>query len=326
MKLNIKVPEERIAKFPREKGKSLLMVVRREPFKIEHRIFYEIVDILTPDYLLVLNNSKVIKAKIKLKKPSGKLADFLFVSSDGNLVKGLMKGRVREGWILESKKGRRFEVLGRDDKGYVVLRSEENIFSVLEDEGEIPLPPYIKRESLPEDERYYQTVYAQKPGSIAAPTAGLHFTEEILKTLNEKGIKAVFVTLHVGPGTFKPVEDPDKHKMEEEYYEIPEQTLEEILKHKGKGGKILAVGTTSVRTLESWARTGKSLGYTDLFIKPPFEFKMVDALLTNFHLPHGTPILLVAAFMGWDKVKITYEEALKRDYMFFSYGDAMLIL
>jgi S-adenosylmethionine:tRNA ribosyltransferase-isomerase len=326
MNLNIKVPEERIAKFPREKGKSLLMVVRREPFKIEHRIFYEIVDILTRDYLLVLNNSKVIKAKIKLKKPSEKLADFLFVSLDGNLVKGLMKGRVREGWILESKKGRKFEVLGRDDKGYVVLRSEENIFSVLEDEGEIPLPPYIKRESLPEDERYYQTVYAQKPGSIAAPTAGLHFTEEILKTLNEKGIKTVFATLHVGPGTFKPVEDPDKHKMEEEYYEIPEQTLEEILKHKEKGGKILAVGTTSVRTLESWARTGKSVGYTDLFIKPPFEFKMVDALLTNFHLHDGTPILLVAAFMGWDKVKITYEEALERDYMFFSYGDAMLIL
>jgi len=326
MNLSIKVPEERIAKFPRERGKSLLMVVRREPFLIEHRVFYEISDILTPDYLLVLNNSKVIKAKIKLKKPSGKFTSFLFVSSKGDLVRGLMKGRVKEGWILESEKGRKFEVLGRDEEGYVVLKTKENILSILEEEGKMPLPPYIRRESLPEDEVYYQTVYAQKPGSIASPTAGLHFTEDILKALNEKGIKTVFITLHVGTGTFKPVKDPEKHKMEEEYYEIPEQALEDILKHKENGGKILAVGTTTVRTLESWARTGKTKGYTDLFIKPPFEFKVVDALLTNFHLPDGTPILLVAAFMGWDKVKFAYEEALRRDYMFFSYGDAMLIL
>ncbi len=322
----IRIPEDRIAKFPRERGKSLLMVVRREPFSIEHRVFYELPEILTSDYILVLNNSKVIKAKIKLKKPSGKFEDFLFVSAEGDLVKGLMRGRVKQGWVLESIKGRKFEVLGRDDRGYVVLKTEENIFLVLEEEGEMPLPPYIKREILPEDEKYYQTVYAQKPGSIAAPTAGLHFSEEILRSLNEKGIKTVFLTLHVGPGTFKPVENPEKHKMEEEYYEIPHKTLEEIVRHKERGGKILAVGTTSVRTLESWARTGKTKGYTDLFIKPPFEFRIVDAILTNFHLPNGTPILLVAAFMGWDKVKAAYDEALRRDYMFFSYGDAMLIL
>ncbi len=322
----IRIPEERIAKFPRERGKSLLMVVRREPFSIEHRVFYELPEILTSDYILVLNNSKVIKAKIKLKKPSGKFEDFLFVSVEGDLVKGLMKGRVKKGWVLESMKGRKFEVLGRDDRGYVILKTKENIFLVLEEEGEMPLPPYIKRENLPEDEKYYQTVYAQKPGSIAAPTAGLHFSEEILRSLNEKGIKTVFLTLHVGPGTFKLVEDSERHKMDEEYYEIPPETLEEIVKHKEKGGKILAIGTTSVRTLESWARTGKTKGYTDLFIKPPFDFKIVDAILTNFHLPNGTPILLVAAFMGWDKVKAAYDEALRRDYMFFSYGDAMLIL
>lgn len=304
-----------------------MMVVRRNPFSIEHRKFYEIVDILTPEYMLILNNTKVLKARLPLRKPSGRFVDLLFVGFDERgFIRGMLKGRVKDGWILKTPKGAEFLVMGRDSEGYVLLEFKGNIFEVLEEEGRMPLPPYIKRDVLPEDEEYYQTVYAEKPGSIAAPTAGLHFTEEILKKLQEKDVKIRFITLHVGPGTFKPVKDIESHKMDEEYYEIPEETLKEILEHRKRGGKILAVGTTTVRTLESWAITGKVRGYTDLFIKPPFEFKMTDALLTNFHLPDGTPILLVAAFLGEEKTMAAYEEALKRDYMFFSYGDAMLIL
>lgn len=304
-----------------------MMVVKKEPFSIEHRKFYEIVDILTPEYLIVLNNTKVLKARLPLRKPSGRFVDLLFVGlDDRGFIKGMLKGRVREGWVLITPKGRKFLVVDRDGEGYVYLKFEGNIFEVLEEEGKVPLPPYIKRDVLPEDEGYYQTVYASEPGSIAAPTAGLHFTDDILKKLAEKGIKIKFITLHIGPATFKPVKDIKSHKMDKEYYEIPEDILKEILEHRKMGGKILAVGTTTVRTLESWATTGKVKGYTDLFIKPPFEFRMTDALLTNFHLLDGTPILLVAAFLGEEKTKVAYEEALKRDYMFFSYGDAMLIL
>ncbi|MEO0169067.1 MAG: S-adenosylmethionine:tRNA ribosyltransferase-isomerase, partial [candidate division WOR-3 bacterium] len=180
--LSIQIPENRIAKFPRGKGKSLLMVVRRNPFSIEHRKFYEIVDILTPEYMLILNNTKVLKARLPLRKPSGRFVDLLFVGFDERgFIRGMLKGRVKDGWILKTPKGAEFLVMGRDSEGYVLLEFKGNIFEVLEEEGRMPLPPYIKRDVLPEDEEYYQTVYAEKPGSIAAPTAGLHFTEEILK-------------------------------------------------------------------------------------------------------------------------------------------------
>lgn len=324
--LEITIPKERIPEYPRGKGKSKLMVVYREPFRIEHRMFYEIVNTLDERYLILLNDTKVIKARITVIKPSGKSVDFLYVGHEGDTVKGMLKGRVKKGWILRTKKGRIFEVLGRDEDGYVYLKTSEDIHRILEDEGKMPLPPYIQREPTKEDEIYYQTVYAKKEGSVAAPTAGLHFTEEILQELKNKGVGIYYITLHVGPGTFKPVKDPEKYKMESEYYNIPEDVIKAIENHKGKDGKILCVGTTTVKTLESYAITGKLSGYTDLYIKPPFEFKITDALLTNFHLPDGTPIQLVAAFLGWDKLRICYEEALKNDYMFYSYGDAMLII
>ncbi len=324
--LEITIPKDRIPKYPRGKGKSKLMVVRREPFSIEHRMFYDIVNILDGKYLILLNDTKVIKARLTLIKSSGKSVDLLYISHKDNVVKGMLKGRVKKGWILKTKKGRVFEVLGRDGDGYVYLKINEDIHRILEDEGKMPLPPYIQREPTKEDEIYYQTVYAKKEGSIAAPTAGLHFTEEILQEMKKRGVGIYYITLHVGPGTFKPVKDPEKHRMESEYYHIPEDVINSIEYHKGRGGKILCVGTTTVRAIESYAITGKLSGYTDLYIKPPFKFRMTDALLTNFHLPDGTPIQLVAAFLGWDKLRICYEEALKNDYMFYSYGDAMLII
>ncbi|NPB03954.1 MAG: tRNA preQ1(34) S-adenosylmethionine ribosyltransferase-isomerase QueA [Thermotogae bacterium] len=324
----IEIPKERIALYPREKGKSKLLVIRRRPFVLEHRIFSDLPEILKrggEPFLVVMNDTKVLKALLPMVKPSGRKVNVLFVEKTPGGFKGMAKGRMKVGWILKTPKGRVARVLGRDEKG-LVLFEMENVLDALEDEGLMPLPPYIGREPIPEDESFYQTVYARNPGSIAAPTAGLHFTPEIIGKLKKMGIEVVYLTLHVGIGTFRPVKDPSTHRMENEYYSISPDVAQKIEEHRRSGGKVLAVGTTTTRALESWALTGSIEGNTDLFIKPPYEFKIVDALLTNFHLPDGTPILLTAAFAGEEILLKAYEEALRRDYLFFSYGDATLIL
>ncbi|NPA80965.1 MAG: tRNA preQ1(34) S-adenosylmethionine ribosyltransferase-isomerase QueA [Thermotogae bacterium] len=326
--LDITVPPERIATRARPKGTSRLLVIDREPFRLRHRRFSDLPDILKEEgspFLVILNDTKVIKAMLPMFKPSGRRVLVLFVERTPYGFKGMVKGRMREGWILRTPKGREAKVLGRDEEGYVLLEMED-VFTVLEEEGRMPIPPYMGREPTPEDEEYYQTVYARNPGSIAAPTAGLHFTPEIIERLKEEAVDVLYITLHVGVGTFKPVKDIRTHRMEREYYRIPEDVARRIEEHRRRGGKVLAVGTTTTRALESWALTGLREGYTDLFIKPPYDFKVVDALLTNFHLPDGTPILLTMAFAGEDVLKRAYEEALRRDYLFFSYGDATLIL
>lgn len=326
--LDVEVPEERIARYPRPKGRSKLLVIRRRPFSLEHRAFYELPDVLKSTgerFVLVLNDTRVIKALLPMVKPSGRRVNVLFVERIPGGFRGMAKGRMKPGWVLRTPKGREAKVVGRDREGYVLFEMED-VFAALEEEGKMPLPPYIGREPGPEDERYYQTVYARNPGSIAAPTAGLHFTEEILERLKGYGYEVLYLTLHVGPGTFKPVKDLESHRMEREYYRIPPETARKIEEHRAAGGKVLAVGTTTTRALETWGLTGKTEGYTDLFIKPPYEFKVVDALLTNFHLPDGTPILLTMAFAGEEVLKRAYLEALRRDYAFFSYGDATLIL
>ena len=291
-------------------------------------MFYELPEVLRETgerFLIVMNDTRVIKALLPMVKPSGKRVNVLFVEKTPYGFRGMAKGRMKPGWILRTPGGREARVLGRDEEGYVLIEMED-VFSALEEEGKMPLPPYIGREPTPEDEEYYQTVYARKPGSIAAPTAGLHFTPEIISRLREYGYDTLYITLHVGPGTFKPVKDPDTHRMDREYYSVPEDVARRIEEHKGSGGKVLSVGTTTTRALESWALTGQREGYTDLFIKPPYRFRVIDALITNFHLPDGTPILLTMAFAGRKVIKRAYEEALRRDYMFFSYGDATLIL
>ncbi len=291
-------------------------------------MFYELPEVLRETgerFLIVMNDTRVIKALLPMVKPSGKRVNVLFVEKTPYGFRGMAKGRMKPGWILRTPGGREARVLGRDEEGYVLIEMED-VFSALEEEGKMPLPPYIGREPTPEDEEYYQTVYARKPGSIAAPTAGLHFTPEIISRLREYGYDTLYITLHVGPGTFKPVKDPDTHRMDREYYSVPEDVARRIEEHKGSGGKVLSVGTTTTRALESWALTGQREGYTDLFIKPPYRFRVIDALITNFHLPDGTPILLTMAFAGREVVKRAYEEALRRDYVFFSYGDATLIL
>ncbi|HHG75112.1 MAG TPA: tRNA preQ1(34) S-adenosylmethionine ribosyltransferase-isomerase QueA, partial [Persephonella sp.] len=204
----------------------------------------------------------------------------------------------------------------------------DDIDRLLEKYGHIPLPPYIEREDEEKDKELYQTVFARKQGAVASPTAGLHFTKKLLEKLEKKGVKKAFCTLHVGLGTFRPIktEDITKHKMHEEFYQIPDETLQAIKETKQKGKKVIAVGTTVVRTLETYAQTGRKEGFSDIFIYPPYSFKMVDALITNFHLPKSTLILLVSAFAGRDFIMEAYKEAVEKKYRFFSYGDAMLII
>jgi S-adenosylmethionine:tRNA ribosyltransferase-isomerase len=218
------------------------------------------------------------------------------------------------------------KIAGKEPDGRWILEFAKEIDGLMEERGVAPLPPYIRREARDEDRERYQTVYASEGGAIAAPTAGLHFTEDLLSRIRAQGIDVRRVTLHVGIGTFKPVkcEVVEDHRMDEERFTIPQETVDTL---EGRGGRrVIAVGTTTVRTLESWARTGRTSGETDLFIHPPFAFRAVDALVTNFHLPKSTLLMLVSAFACRDRILEAYEEAKREGYRFFSYGDAMLIL
>lgn len=337
---NYYLPPELIAQYPIEpRDHSKMMVVRKSTGEIEHRIFYEIVDILDSNYVLVVNDSKVIPARLYGKlQESGKEVEVLLVRE---LEEDLWECLVRPAkkFIVGSKvffgnslsatviraltEGRR--ILAFDPKG--ILKKE------LDKVGVMPLPPYIKRLPNEEDKTRYQTVYAEKPGSIAAPTAGLHFTERVLNGLREKGVRILRVTLHVGPGTFRPLkkgEDVEKQRLDPEYFEILEETAQEIKKAKREGKIILAVGTTTTRALESaydsdWKAIKRS-GFTDLFIRPGYKFKIVDALLTNFHLPGSSLIMLVAALLGKELTLKAYEIAVRERYRFYSYGDCMLII
>ena len=327
------LPEELIAKYPVEPRDSCrLMVLDRKTQKIEHRIFRDIVDYLEEGDLLVLNDTKVIPARLIGRKTTGAKIEILLLRPyTDNEWEVLIKN------IKRLKPGQEV-IFGEDFKAVLLEKYQEgkarvklignNIKELINKYGHIPLPPYIEREDEEKDKEAYQTVFARKEGAVASPTAGLHFTQELLKKLEEKGIKKAFCTLHVGLGTFRPIqtEDITKHKMHEEYYQIPDETLQAIRKTKEKGKRVIAVGTTVVRTLETYAQTGKKDGFSDIFIYPPYQFKMVDALITNFHLPKSTLILLVSAFAGKDFIFKAYNEAIQQKYRFFSYGDAMLIL
>ncbi len=327
------LPKELIAKYPVEPRDSCrLMVLDRKNQTIEHRIFRDILDYLKEGDLLVLNDTKVIPARLigKKEKTGANLEVFLLKQVEDNVWEALIKNirRLKPGDRIFISEDFFVEYLSREeDKGFVKLHSK-NLKEDLEKYGHIPLPPYIERPDEEKDKQLYQTVFAKKEGSVASPTAGLHFTTELLEKIKSKGVKIAYVTLHVGLGTFKPVKDEDitKHKMHEEFYSIPEETLTMIKETKEKGKSVIAVGTTVVRTLESYAITGKREDYTNIFIYPPFEFKIVDKLITNFHLPKSTLIMLVSAFATREFILKAYNEAVKEKYRFFSYGDAMFIM
>mgnify|MGYP000033115447 CR=1 FL=1 len=330
------LPEELIAQTPLERRDgSRLMVLNRETGEIQHKHFYDVIDYLNPGDCLVMNDSRVLPARLMGHRPTGGVVEVLLLRDLGNKC-----------WECLCKPGRKMQVGNevifgdgeltavvrevREDGNRVVEFRYEGIFlEVLERLGKMPLPPYIKEEL--QDQERYQTVYSREVGSAAAPTAGLHFTKELLEKIREKGVNEAFVTLHVGLGTFRPVkaEEVTEHHMHSEFCMMPKEAAESINETKKNGGRVVCVGTTSCRTLESLVEPDGSFreksAWTDIFIYPGFEFKGLDALITNFHLPESTLIMLVSALAGREHILNAYNTAVKERYRFFSFGDAMFI-
>ena len=334
---NYELPNDLIAQHPlANRTDSRLLDLRPDEgqhVQLVDRQFREILDLVKPGDLLVFNDTKVIPARLHGKKETGGLVELLIerISGEQQAWVQVRASKVpKTGSIvhIHNQAGETFDVemIGYDGRFYEV-RFPENVFALLERFGELPLPPYIEHQPDGEDAQRYQTVVAKNPGAVAAPTAGLHFDESILQQLRDVGVNHATVTLHVGAGTFTPVreEDLSKHKMHYEWFSIPESTLKAIEETKRKGGRIIAVGTTSLRALESQAISGQSSGETNLFITPGFQFKTVDCLLTNFHLPKSTLLMLVSAFAGVDNIRTAYQHAIQQRYRFFSYGDAMFL-
>ena len=333
------LPEALIAQHPcPQRDASRLMVVDRGARKIHHAQFSQIGEFLPAQSLLVINNTKVIPARLMGRKlPTGGKIEVLLTHQKGmNSWEALVKPgrRVTHGTRLAFGEGALTgKILAKSSLGLYTIRFkyDGDFEEILAQVGRVPLPPYIKREPLRTDKAEYQCVYAKEAGAIAAPTAGLHFTLELMDKLKRDGIHHVTLTLHVGLGTFQPVkvEDIERHKMHAEYFELPQKSADRINAAKGEGRKIVAVGTTSVRALETVASEGNVdpyQGYTDIFIYPGYQFKVVDALVTNFHLPKSTLLMLVSAFAGHEFILEAYQTAITEKYRFYSYGDAMLII
>ena len=332
------LPQELIAQTPLEpRDSSRLMILNKSDGSIEHKIFRDIIDYLNPGDCLILNDTRVIPARIYgVKEETGAVVEFLLLNQrENNVWECLCKPGKR------AKIGTKFvfgegivkcEVIDVTDDGNRIIHFDcdsKKIYNILDKIGKMPLPPYITEE-LKDGERY-QTVYSRELGSAAAPTAGLHFTNELLNRIKEKGVKIGYVTLHVGLGTFRPVkvEDVTKHKMHSEHYHISKETADLINETKKKGGRVISVGTTSTRTLESVATKNGCIcedeDNTSIFIYPRYKFKCIDALITNFHLPESTLIMLVSALAGYNNIMNAYNIAVKEKYRFFSFGDAMFI-
>ncbi len=332
------LPKELIAQTPLEKrDSSRLLVLDKTSGEVEHKHFYDIINYLNEGDCLILNDSRVLPARIYgIKKETGARVEFLLLTQRSQKVWECLAGpgkKARENTEFVFGDGimtcKVLEVLENGNR-VVEFYCEDNFFATLDKLGEMPLPPYITAKL--EDKERYQTVYSKELGSAAAPTAGLHFTEDLLQKIRDKGINIGYVTLHVGLGTFRPVkvDDVTKHKMHSEHYEVPEETAKLIKETKANGGRVISVGTTSCRTLEAVAKEHGEViacdGWTDIFIYPPYQFKVLDGLITNFHLPESTLIMLVSAFAGYDNIMNAYKIAVEEKYRFFSFGDAMLIV
>ncbi len=350
------LPDDRIARYPAEhRDESRLLVVPPEdgvPFR--HLRFRDVTELLRPGDLLVVNESRVRPARLLGRKPTGAPAEILLLGP-ADTVRERDGGGPRDGpdddprdWVALVRPGSKLkpgrtvdvaddltvEILDSAPGGGRVVRlhTTGSVEAAIERHGHMPLPPYIDRDDEPLDRERYQTVYARDPGSVAAPTAGLHFTDELLARIEAMGVRRAAVSLHVGIGTFRPVEadDPTEHEMHHETYFVPESVAEAVAETRAAGGRVWAVGTTVVRTLEAAAGPDGQVrpgpGSTDLFIRPPYDFRVVDALITNFHLPRSTLLMLVAALGGYDRVMEAYGEAIAEGYRFYSYGDAMALV
>ena len=320
------LPKELIAQRPlKERDQAKLMVINRAQATIEHRTFKDILEYIGKEDTLVLNDTRVLNCRLHGYRPTGGKVEILLLNQkEGCVFNALIKpNRVKlNERIIFNDHGISCQVTSRNEVTFSV--SNANAVYRL---GLVPLPPYIKRKPDNQDAVYYQTVYARKDGSVAAPTAGLHFTQRLIKEIKSVGINIAYVTLHIGYATFKPVkaENVLNHKMDKEYFEIQDETEKLLNETKSRGARIFAVGTTSCRVLETYA-LGMKRGYTELFIYPGHQFKMADCLLTNFHLPKTTLLILVSAFAGEKIIKKAYQDAVEKKYRFYSYGDAMLIV
>ena len=333
------LPEQLIAQYPKaNRTDSRLLHIQREPVSISDRQFKDFPDLLQPNDVLVFNNTRVIPARLFGNKTSGGKVEILIerITTEHSAIAHVRASKTpRAGseiliQIPDSDSSVRFIVKDRHDSLFVIDCPDQIITDVLEQAGHMPLPPYIDREDDQHDQDRYQTVYAEEPGAVAAPTAGLHFDEGMLARISDKGIETAYVTLHVGAGTFTPVrvDNIEEHAMHSEFLVVPEETVRCCKQAREQGGRIIAIGTTAVRSLETASQDGELRAYsgeTDIFIYPGYSFNSVDALLTNFHLPESTLLMLVCAFAGYDTTMQAYRHAVEQAYRFFSYGDAMFI-
>ncbi|WP_286235098.1 tRNA preQ1(34) S-adenosylmethionine ribosyltransferase-isomerase QueA [Thalassotalea sediminis] len=334
------LPEELIARYPKaDRTASRLMVLEGNTGKLQDANFVDIVEQLNAGDLLVFNNTRVIPARMFGQKKSGGKVEVLVerILDDKRFLAHVRASKSpKPGTELILENTVSATMVARHDALFEIeISHQDTVLSVLEDIGHMPLPPYIDRPDEESDKERYQTVYNEKPGAVAAPTAGLHFDDALLERIKEKGVNTAFVTLHVGAGTFQPVrvERIEDHIMHAEYAEVPQDVIDKITQTKESGGRVIAVGTTSVRSLESAAKSAKEKGQvlspfygdTDIFITPGYQFELIDALVTNFHLSESTLLMLVSAFAGYDNIMAAYKHAVSERYRFFSYGDAMFL-
>ena len=318
------LPEDRIAKFPpEERGSTRLLVIDRKTGATKDSYYRNLDEFLNPGDVLILNDTRVMHSRIFCKLPDGRERELVVLEKHGDEPQRVMyRGKLHDGDELSvgDEKVTITKILGN---GIAEVDSATPLAELAEKYGTVPLPPYLHRDATEEDTKRYQTVWAKNMGSAAAPTASLNMTEELLEKLKKKGVKICYLTLHVGLGTFLPIRTDkiEEHKMHSEWFYIPEETLAAIKSAK----RVIALGTTVARTLEYYAKTGKTSGEDDIFIYPGFEFKIVDALLTNFHAPKSTVLMLAAAFTGWDHLYNAYNHAIEQKYNFLSYGDSTFI-
>ncbi len=334
--LDYRLPPELIAQEPPERrAEARLLVLDRRAGTLEHSRFYKLGDFLRDGDLLVLNDTRVFPARLFTRKPSGGAVELLMVrpveEPHGAWMALARTHRgLHEGTRLLLEDGRALRIVGFNRSGRPLVVSDDSvpIETMLEGAGALALPHYIHRPARPADREDYQTIYAARPGAVAAPTAGLHFTRELLAELAGARVRAAYLTLHIGPGTFTPLREPqiEAHTMEAEWYTMPPATLEALALARRTGARVVAIGTSSVRALESWGITGDAEGWTGLFIAPGFRFRVVNAMVTNFHMPRSTVLAMVMAFAGREAILDAYQEAIRHRYRFLSYGDAMLIL
>ena len=319
------LPEERIAKFPpKVRGTTRLCVLNRKTGEITDSYYKNLDEFLNPGDVIILNDTRVMQSRLFCELEDGRKRELVVLEKHGDEPQRVMyRGKLHDGDKL-SYGITITKILGN---GIAEVESEAPLADLAEKYGTVPLPPYLHRDATEEDKKRYQTVWAKNMGSAAAPTASLNMTEELLEKLRKKGVIVKYLTLHVGLGTFLPIrtDNIEEHKMHSEWFNIPDDTLDEIKKAKAENHRVIALGTTVARTLEYYGKTGKTHGEDDIFIYPGFNFTIIDALLTNYHAPKSTVLMLAAAFAGWDHLKNAYDHSVKEKYNFLSYGDSMFI-